>query len=247
MSQVKIATREEIFGKASRAAAMPLSESDKLRYVETVFEYMGFDKKFIGMLSDELIDEMLKAEKFGCSTNAPNLKTQRVSAQNESGSNTRTQGDMELAILWFYYNNLYTVIAGVNWLDIPVMRSKDIISIDLGDGSIVNDSPNLLIRYTTTNGEEKEASYNYSMDEYCGTGTACAFEFNLPGGSINDGEMAATISYQMKDSTKENTISLQYFHKFIPFPVSISASYIVGISVSPASCVTEYNLQCGTA
>lgn len=54
MSQVKIASREEIFGRASRAAAMPSSESDKLEYVETVFEYMGFDKKFIGVLSDDL-------------------------------------------------------------------------------------------------------------------------------------------------------------------------------------------------
>lgn len=54
MSQVKIASRDEIFGRASRAAAMPYSESDKLEYVETVFEYMGFDKKFIGLLGNNL-------------------------------------------------------------------------------------------------------------------------------------------------------------------------------------------------
>lgn len=54
MSQVRITSREEIFGRAGRTAAISSSESDKLEYVDTVFEYMGFDKKFIGLLSDDL-------------------------------------------------------------------------------------------------------------------------------------------------------------------------------------------------
>lgn len=248
MSQVKIASREEIFGRASRAAAIPSSESDKLEYVETVFEYMGFDKKFIGLLSDDLIDEMLKAEEFGFSTNAVNSEPQRASAQNESGSNSRTQGDMHLAILWFYYNNLYTVIGGYNWERSPYMKLQDVISIDLGAGSLVNDSPQVIIQYTLKGEEEiKEKSYNYNSNNYCGVGTACTFKIDWPAWDIKSGSVVGLISYQVKSSKRENTITLQYFHKFFPWNISISVSAVVGISVSPESIVTEYNLQCGTA
>lgn len=245
MSQVKIASREEIFGRgASRAAAMPSSESDKLEYVETVFEYMGFDKKFIGLLSDDLIDEMLKAEEFGFSTNAVNSAPQRASSQTESGSNTKTEGDLYQAILWFYYNNIYTVIGGYNWLKSPVMKLTDVISIDI-NGSFINDSPGAVLQYTTKNGVEKEYTYNYNSEEYIGEGTSCIFKIDLPW-NAEQGSIMALVSYQVSNNNRYNTVYAQYFHYYLPTPIAFSVSFYLGISIESTG-VTEYKLQCGTA
>lgn len=248
MSQVKIASREEIFGRASRAAAMPSSESDKLEYVETVFEYMGFDKKFIGLLSDDLIDEMLKAEEFGFSTNAINSMPQKASAQYESGSNKRTQRDMYLAILWFRCDDLYTVIGCSQWLVSPIQRDEDIISVDLGGGSLINNSPRAVVQYSS-HGKELEYEYHYNSASYCGTGTACAFDICLPTENLDadEGSIVIAVSYQIISSNREYTISYQYFHNWLSVDTSVSVSGDgIGISVSPKWLLTEYNLQCGT-
>lgn len=217
------------------------SAEGKIKYLNDVFNTIGADSNLIDMMNNDLINKLVNAESFGysCAVNSSSSN----STTRSSGGDERYYDEMRLGIVWAKSGKEYTLLGGCKWLELPTMRISDIISIDLGDGSIVSGSQELSVRYEK-NGTSYEEAYDSADENYQGIGTACTFEFILPNSadSIN-----VLISYSITNSSDENTISLQYFHKFIPLPVNISVAYDVGISVSPESIFTEYNLQCGTA
>lgn len=129
------------------------------------------------------------------------------------------------------------------WTDLPIMRMKDIISLDLGGGSIVNGSQGAVLMYNK-DGTSHMDEFDKDDPEYKGVQSACAFEIDLPS-SVD--EMGFIITYSVVKSSTDNTITMQYFHKWSPWIFSIGISYIGGISVSPSSIYTEYSLQAGTA
>lgn len=100
-----------------------------------------------------------------------------------------------------------------------------------------------MLRYTKNNTSYEE-TYSNDDDNYCGVGTACTFEYDL---KVGMQDLSLVIGYEVTKSSDENTICLQYFHKFLPANISISLSSFVGIAVAPSFACTEYNLQCGTA
>lgn len=214
---------------------------EKNKYLNDVFSTLGADSKFVGMMNNDLINKFVNAEEFGYSKIMNSDSSENTTWSY--GNNTRHYDKMDLAIIWAKSGNEYTILGGCEWLDIPILQIDDIVSIDLGDGSVVDGSQILSVQYEK-DGELHEDAYDSDDENYQGTGTACVFEYNVPNfpDTIN-----VLIGYSIINSSDENTISLQYFHKFFPFPASISVSHIVGISVSPESIFTEYNLQCGTA
>lgn len=167
---------------------------------------------------------------------------QKVVSLSNNGSNTKHYEKMDLAIIWARNNNEYTILGSYEWNTVPVMRYKDIISIDLGSGSIVKNSQVAVLQYTKNNATYSD-EYNAASSEYQGVKTACTFKINLPNSASS---MSALIGYSIKTSNPDNTITSQYFHNWCPLPFGVSISYIGGISVSPQSFFTEYNLQCGT-
>lgn len=217
------------------------SMEDKIEYLNDVFNTIGANSNFVGMMNNDLIDKLVNAEKFGYSEVVNSDSSGNTTWSY--GSNNRHYEEMDLGVIWGKTGNEYTILGGCEWLDIPTMKIDDIVSVDLGNGSIVDGSQVLSVQYEK-DGTLYEDAYDSDDENYEGTGTACAFEFNLPNSadSIN-----VLIGYSITNSSDENTICLQYFHKFLPLPVSIGASYIIGISVSPESIFTEYSLQCGTA
>lgn len=217
------------------------SMEEKIEYLNDVFSTIGANSKFVGMMNSDLINKLVNAEKFGYSKVVNSDSSENTTWSY--GNNDRHYDEMDLGVIWGKSGNEYTILGGCEWLDIPIVQIDDIVSVDLGDGSMVDGSQILSVQYEK-DGTLYEDAYDCDDENYEGTGTACAFEFNLPNfaDSIN-----VLIGYSIINSSDENTISLQYFHKFLPFPASVSAAYMVGISVSPESIFTEYNLQCGTA
>lgn len=224
------------------------SYEGKINCITEVLNYIGVrnKEKYIKIFNDELIEKFLNAEKYGYRESTETFIA-KESSPNSINRSVETSGrdyeNLTLGILWAKAGNEYAILGCCQWHDLPIMRIDDIISLDLGGGSIQAGSQMGALYYEKNGVEYEELYYNYSTN-YRGTGTACVFEVNLP----NSADTISVItSYNIINSNNENTITLQYFHKFLPLNVSISAAYIVGISVSPYSCVTEYNLQCGTA
>lgn len=215
------------------------TETGKKEYVISVFGKMGVSNSVVEMLTDSMIENLVAADKIG---SIKNIESGEKNLRS-SGVEIREYKDISLIIIWSKEGNVYTAVGYCEWTDMPIVRYNDIISIDLGAGSIVNDSQELVVSYTKS-GKTHNETYTKDDENYIGVGTSCSFEYDLKIGMKN---LAMVISYSVTRTSNENTISLQYFHKFMPGNISVSVSDIVGISVGPNYTVTEYNLQCGTA
>lgn len=216
------------------------SQQGKRDYIDAVFDRMDANHIFSEMINDAMVDKLIQAETFGYINSAQtNSKLQTFGI----GSAERTYDNMDLGIVWANNGREYTLLGSCEWTKLPIMRLSDVISIDLGGGSIVNDSQVCTLQYKK-DGTLNNVEYSNADENYCGTGTACTFKVNLPNKADS---MNFLIGYSIINSSPEQSITLQYFHKFLPCNISISASMYVGVSVSPSSLITEYNLQCGVA
>ncbi len=216
------------------------TQQGKYDYVYAVFDQIDANHVFSEMINDAMVDKLIQAETFGyinSNKTDPKLQTYGI------GSTERTYDNMNLGLVWANNGSEYTLLGGCEWTKLPIMRMNDVISIDLGGGSIVNNSQACTLQYKK-DGILYNDEYSNADENYCGTGTACVFKINLPN---NADSMSFLISYSIINSFPERSITLQYFHQFLPCNISISASMYVGISVSPSSLITEYNLQCGIA
>lgn len=215
------------------------THSGKYEYVCEVLNSIGVSQIYSDLLTDKMIDKLVSAEKIGY-IRKDSVKRSSV---DDYDAEIREYDKLRLTILWLKTGNEYTLLGGVEWTDMPILRYTDIISIDIGGGSIVNGSQECVLYYEN-NGVANEELYDSSDENYNGTGTACAFDVNIP---LFLDSLSILVGYSIIKSNAENTICLQYFHKNWPFSASVSASYGIGISVSPIKYFTEYNLQIGTA
>ena len=230
LSEATVAQKKE-----ARSLATP---AEKREYLHEILQELGADVTLADRLDDTFVDALANAEEFGYSTPAASPTTY---SSDTSGNNVRQYEDIDLLIIWGRTGNEYSIIGGCEWKKLPVMRLKDIISLDIGSGSIQNTQ--VLSVVYTKNGQSYEDAYDRNSNEYRGIGTACAFEFNLPNSADT---MSIIIGYTINTPNRDNTISLQYFHKYLPATLSIGVSHVVGISVSLPFARTEYSLQCGT-
>lgn len=219
------------------------SETGKKDYLKEVFGNLGVNERFVDIMNEDLLNKFVNSEKIGCTETETANRSSVLARGNVLDE--RYYDNMHLVIIWSKNGNVYSVMGGCEWLDLPIMKADDIISLDFGGGSVVGGSQLLVVQYEQ-DGIFYEEEYDRNDDEYKGTGTACVFEFNLPNSSDS---LVAIVGYDVKSDNIYNTISLQYFHAFLPsiLNISISASYYVGISISPNYNLTEYNLQTGTA
>lgn len=215
--------------------------SDKYKYLSNIFDNFGIDDKYVQALNNETFEKLVNSEEYGYK----NCSSFEITNNNylSIGSNTRVYDDIELNVLWGRNGNEYTLLGTFEWIDLPLMRLKDIISIDLGGGSIVTGSQYSCLMYTKDN-LDYVFEYDSSDENYIGVQSACSFEIDIPSGAD---ALTMLISYSIVRNSTDNTITMQYFHKYLPWLLSISVSYIVGISVSPERIYTQYPLQCGTS
>lgn len=216
------------------------SQQGKRDYIDAVLDQIDANHIFSEMINDAMVDKLIQAETFGYINSNEAVSLLQTFG---IGSAERTYDNMNLTILWANHGSEYTLLGGCEWTKLPIMRINDVISIDLGGGSIVNNSQTLTLQYKK-DGTLYYDEYSNTDENYCGVGTACAFKVNLPNKADS---MSFLIGYSIINSSPERSITLQYFHQFLPCNISISASMYVGISVSPPSLITEYNLQCGIA
>lgn len=161
-----------------------------------------------------------------------------------SGSNDEYDGDMYLLIIWSKNDDEYSILGVCEWLELPIARFIDVISIDLGAGSVVNDSQVLAVQYIR-DGAFLETELNADSSYYQGAGTACAFKFDMP---YSIDSLVVAVGYSIKNPSNYNTIYLQYFHSYLPVNISVGVSLeVLGISIAPSYGTTPYDLQCGTA
>ncbi|MBP3446477.1 MAG: hypothetical protein J6K64_04285 [Clostridia bacterium] len=218
------------------------SEVGKKEYLRKVFNNIGVDEKYVNLLKGDLLDDFVNSEKYGCKVTEPENKG-GVSLLN-SGSTDDYDNGMHLVIVWSKTGDEYAIMGACEWYSLPVMRWNDIISIDLGAGSIVNGSQALVIQYEHEDVLYEE-SYSYLNSEYIGEATKCVFQFDVP--ELMD-SLVVAIGYNIKNESIYNTIYLQYFHNLFPWDLSIGISIeVVGISVTPGINNVPYGLQCGTA
>lgn len=212
-------------------------KADKITYLKAVFKHFGMSEKAVENLDDKKINSLAEADEFG-------YKTLTVKNSSKGLSSASREYDvMRLSLVWGRNGSTYDIVATQEWKALPTMRSDDIISIDLGGGSIVNGSQCAVLMYSN-NGTSYTEEFTNQSPEYIGIQSACAFKIGLP---TSANELGILISYSVTKYSTDNTISMQYFHKWSPWAFSISVAYYVGISVSPSSIFTEYSLQCGTA
>lgn len=215
-------------------------QEEKIEYLNDVFETIGANVN-VNMISNELLNKLINADEFGCSDVSENAAFNNSARAN--GSAGKDHGDViHLGILWGKTGNEYTILGSAEWLDLPTVRDDDIISVDLGAGSIDEESPELCLYYEK-NGTVEYENFDENDDNYKGEETACVFEFDLPS-SVDS--ISVLVSYSIVNSSDENTITLLYFHKFLPLPISVGVSYIGGVSLTFEDIFTRYPLQCGT-
>lgn len=213
------------------------AKTEKITYLKAVFNHFGMNEKAVEYLDDKKINSLAEADEFG-------YKTLTIKESSKGLSSASREFEvMSLALVWGRNGSTYDIAATQEWKTLPTMRSDDIISLDLGGGSVVTGSQCAALMYSNNETIYTEEFTNQSP-EYIGIQSACAFKIGLP---TSADELGMFISYSVTKYSTDNTISMQYFHKWSPWVFSISVSYYVGISVSPSSIFTEYSLQCGTA
>lgn len=217
------------------------SEAGKKEYLREVFNNIGVDEKYVNLLKGDLLDDFVNSEKYGCTITEPK-QNQGISLLS-NGSNEKYIDDVYLVIVWSKNDDEYALMGACEWDGAPFMKLKDIISLDLGAGSVVNGSQVLVLQYEK-DAEFHELSYNENSVEYIGRDTDCIFKFDVPSGIDS---LVIAVGYNIKNSSDYNTISLQYFHQYLPGNVDVSVSFYLGISLSTNWGMREYPLQCGTA
>lgn len=214
------------------------SHEEKREYLYEIFNRLGVDTKYVDMLDDKVMDDLLTAEKYGYSEQISETAEQNARSANGVGSASRDDSAMNLAAIWGLNGHEYTILGLFQWKSLPIMRLKDIASIDLKNGSIVTGSQIAVLQYTKNN-IAYESKYTADDPEYIGLQSACAFKIDLPNSAD---EIALVLSYNIRCDSVYNTIAVQYFHKRI-----FGMDSIVGLFLSPSAVFTQYSLQCGTA
>lgn len=215
------------------------SSYDKLAFAKEIFAELGVNEKYAELLNDNWINAFVESEEFGVLSVVPTERTDFVMPL-AGGSDIREYDDMALTLIWGKSGTVYTVSGVYVWKKMPVMRSKDILSLDIsGNGGIKAGTQSAVMQYNKS-GQTYEEWFTRNNAEYTGVGTACVFKINLPNICT---DLCFVLGYSIDAVDSKNTICIQYFHNFLPAVLSVSLSYFVGISVGPSNTVTEYNLH----
>lgn len=215
------------------------TNSSKKSYLKEICNYFGMNPSTIDYLKDSTIVCLATSQEFGFQT----VVSSEQIGQRSIPSAEREYDEMTLSMLWGRTGTTYTIMGFQEWTDLPVLRSKDIISLDLGGGSIVDGSQDAILMYNK-NGTSYTDEFDKDDSEYRGIQSACIFEIDLPS-SVDD--IGFIISYSIVKNSTDNTITMLYFHRWAPWMFSVGISYVGGITLSPTTIYTPYSLQTGTA
>lgn len=228
-------------------ASKESKENVKTAFTKGVFEQMGVNASFADKVNDYYKNRLYSADEicgvFKVNNTAPNTGIMLLG----TGENTNSYDKMNLAIIYAKNDNVITMFGFFEWLEMPWLKSDDIIGIGTTAGSINQDEALLYVQYSTRQGQNLDATFQegHNTEEctYIGKYTTAAFEYNLPD---NITSMSAMICSEVTCS-QETTITAQYFHKKFLVNLSPSISYIAGISISPERARDEYYVQCGVS
>lgn len=221
------------------------NKEEKKEYMREVFSRCGADPQFADSLSDYQLEVFVNADVIYGKKEEISVQNNEISTFANHGGNTKNYEKMELVIIWSRNGDIYSLFAGYSWLEIPWVTVKDIISVGMQDGSILEEKSCANLTYTDKDGITHFSEYNYRSEEYIGNGPYSVFRIDLPNDADRDNpNMIFTIGTDVRCTRDDITVTGQYFHNKVPLNFAVSIAWYIGISLSP-NTYDEYPIHCG--